>query len=163
MRPEIFTAVTVFADCGRRACFHSSIHAAKLLRVNPPGDPFRKIFLTRDNYDSVIYGRVGSIRAGAIVMQNTQSLNITLPHEMAKIVKDKVASGAYASESDVIQDGLRALQARDAVIERWLQESVVPVFDRVATGDEKLIDASAVFSGLASRYAARKSKKEEAR
>jgi putative addiction module CopG family antidote len=64
-------------------------------------------------------------------------LNINLPHEMAKIIEDKVASGAYASESGVIQDGLRALQARDAIIERWLQESVVPVFDRVAAGDEK--------------------------
>lgn len=82
---------------------------------------------------------------------------------MAKIVKDKVASGAYASESDVIQDGLRALQARDAVIERLLQELIVPVFDRVATGDEKLIDAGDVFSGLASRYGTRKSKEEEAR
>jgi putative addiction module CopG family antidote len=93
-------------------------------------------------------------------MQNTQSLNITLPQEMAKIVKDKVASGTYASESDVIQDGLRALQARDAIIECWLQESVVPIFDRVATGDEKLVEASEVFSGLASRYGTRKSKKK---
>jgi antitoxin ParD1/3/4 len=120
------------------------------------------ILLTPDIMNRLFMG-VGSIRVGAIVIQNTQSLNMTLPHEMAKIVEDKVASGAYASESDVIQDGLRALQARDAVIERWLQESVVPVFDRVATGDEKLVDSSEVFSGLTSRYGARKSKKEEAR
>jgi hypothetical protein len=51
------------------------------------------------------------------------------------------------------------LQARDAAIEHWLRESVVPVFDRVATGEEKLVDASEVFSGLTSRYRARKSKK----
>jgi hypothetical protein len=44
-------------------------------------------------------------------------------------------------------------------IERWLHESVVPVFDRVAAGEEKLIDASEVFSGLESRYRARKSDK----
>ena len=29
-------------------------------------------------------------------MRKTQSLSITLPHDMAKTVKDKVASGAYA-------------------------------------------------------------------
>lgn len=92
-------------------------------------------------------------------MRNTLSLSITLPHDMAQMVKDKVASGAYASESEVIRDGLRALQARDAAIERWLQESVVPVFDRVMAGDEELFDAADVFSGLESRYRARKSKK----
>jgi putative addiction module CopG family antidote len=78
---------------------------------------------------------------------------------MAQMVKDKVASGSYASESEVIRDGLRALQARDAAIERWLHEAVVPVFDRVAAGEEKLVDAGKVFSGLASRYRARKSRK----
>jgi antitoxin ParD1/3/4 len=92
-------------------------------------------------------------------MRSTQSLSITLPNDMAQMVKDKVASGAYASESEVIRDGLRALQARDAAIERWLHESVVPVFDRVAHGDEKLVDANEVFSGLEARYRARKSKK----
>jgi putative addiction module CopG family antidote len=78
---------------------------------------------------------------------------------MAQMVKDKVASGTYASESEVIREGLRALQARDAVMERWLHESVVPVFDRVASGEEKLVNANEVFSGLESRYRARKSKK----
>ena len=92
-------------------------------------------------------------------MRNTQSLSITLPHDMAQMVKDKVASGSYASESEVIRDGLRALQARDAAVERWLREAVVPVFDRVVRGEEKLIDAQKVFSGLEARYRARKSKK----
>jgi putative addiction module CopG family antidote len=92
-------------------------------------------------------------------MRNTLSLSITLPHEMAQMVKDKVASGAYASESEVIRDGLRALQARDAAVERWLHESVVPVFDRVMAGEEELIDAAEVFSGAEERYQARKSKK----
>jgi hypothetical protein len=44
-------------------------------------------------------------------------------------------------------------------VERWLHGSVVPVFDRVAAGEEKLIDASEVFSGLEPRYRARKSDK----
>jgi len=78
---------------------------------------------------------------------------------MAQMVKDKVASGTYASESEVIRDGLRALQARDAAIERWLHESVVPVFDRVMSGEEKLLDTAEVFSGMESRYRTRKSKK----
>ena len=34
-------------------------------------------------------------------MRKTQSLSITLPREMARMIKDKVASGAYATESEV--------------------------------------------------------------
>lgn len=62
-------------------------------------------------------------------MRTTRSLSITLPNEMAEMVKAKVASGEYASESDVISDGLRTLAERDAVIERWLYEEVAPVYD----------------------------------
>jgi antitoxin ParD1/3/4 len=62
-------------------------------------------------------------------MRTTQQLSITLPLEMAKIVKEKVANGGYASESEVIRDGIRALQERDAAVERWLREEVAPTWD----------------------------------
>jgi antitoxin ParD1/3/4 len=69
-------------------------------------------------------------------MRTTQQLSITLPVEMAKLVKDKVASGAYASESEVVREGLRALQERDMVVERWLREEVVPTYDRYRANAE---------------------------
>ena len=59
-------------------------------------------------------------------MRSTHPLTITLPLEMARMVKAKVASGEYATESEVIRDGLRTLAARDAAIEKWLVEEVVP-------------------------------------
>jgi antitoxin ParD1/3/4 len=59
-------------------------------------------------------------------MRSTRQLSITLPVEMADMVKEKVASGDYASESEVIREGLRTLQERDAAVERWLREQVVP-------------------------------------
>ncbi len=62
-------------------------------------------------------------------MRTTQSLSITLPIDMAEMVKSKVASGEYASESEVIRDGLRGLAARDAVVERWLNEEVAATYD----------------------------------
>jgi len=64
-------------------------------------------------------------------MRSTQPLSITLPHEMAQMVKAKVASGEYATESEVIRDGLRVLAARDAAVEKWLREEVAPTYDRV--------------------------------
>jgi len=62
-------------------------------------------------------------------MRKTQSLNITLPRDMAKVVKDKVASGDYATESEVIRDGLRALSERNAALENWLRTEGVARYD----------------------------------
>ncbi|WP_439862904.1 ribbon-helix-helix domain-containing protein [Pseudomonas antarctica] len=59
-------------------------------------------------------------------MRSTQQMSITLPIEMATLVKAKVASGEYASESEVIRDGLRALVARDRAMEDWLRDEVIP-------------------------------------
>ena len=59
-------------------------------------------------------------------MRTTQQFSITLPHEMARLVRDKVASGEYATESEVLREGLRALSARDDAVERWLRDEVVP-------------------------------------
>jgi antitoxin ParD1/3/4 len=71
-------------------------------------------------------------------MRTTQSLSITLPHEMAQMVKAKVSSGEYASESEVIRDGLRTLAARDAAVEKWLIEEVVPTLDAMKAGAKTL-------------------------
>jgi putative addiction module CopG family antidote len=40
---------------------------------------------------------------------------------MAKKVKARVASGAYESASEVVREGLRALEAQEAALEEWLK------------------------------------------
>ena len=45
--------------------------------------------------------------------QNAEKLSITLPAEMAKLVREKVSSGAYGSNSEVIREALRGWLARD--------------------------------------------------
>jgi putative addiction module CopG family antidote len=62
-------------------------------------------------------------------MRTTQQLSVTLPNDMAAQVKAKVASGEYASESEVIRDGLRALQAQDRALEHWLRTEAVAAYD----------------------------------
>ena len=49
-------------------------------------------------------------------MRTTQQFSITLPHEMAEMVRTRVESGEYASESEVIRDGLRALEMHDRAL-----------------------------------------------
>jgi putative addiction module CopG family antidote len=85
-------------------------------------------------------------------MRNTQPLSITLPHEMAAMVKAKVSSGAYASESEVIRDGLRILQARDAALEKWLLDEVVKSYDEFAADPGAGIPASEVMARLRAAY-----------
>ena len=62
-------------------------------------------------------------------MRSTQQFSVTLPHEMAALVRAKVASGEYASESEVIRDGLRALGARDRALDDWLRQRALPAYD----------------------------------
>lgn len=62
-------------------------------------------------------------------MRTTRQLSITLPNEMADIVRAKVASGEYASESEVIREGLRALSARERALDDWLRQQALPAYD----------------------------------
>lgn len=70
-------------------------------------------------------------------MRSTQQMSITLPHEMADLVKRRVASGDYASESEVIREGLRALQEREAAVENWLKTEVSAAYDAHKANPEK--------------------------
>jgi putative addiction module CopG family antidote len=87
-------------------------------------------------------------------MRKTQSLSITLPREMAKLVKDKVASGAYATESEVIREGLRALGERDAVLEQWLRTEGVARYDAYHRNPQDR-PAAKVFARLRQHHAKR--------
>ncbi len=42
-------------------------------------------------------------------MRSTKQFSVTLPNEMAQMVKTKISSGEYAGESEVIRDGAHAL------------------------------------------------------
>jgi antitoxin ParD1/3/4 len=86
-------------------------------------------------------------------MRTTQSLSITLPHEMAQMVKAKVSSGEYASESEVIRDGLRTLAARDAAVEKWLIEEVVPTLDAMKADPSQLLSADEAWARLSAHMA----------
>ena len=47
-------------------------------------------------------------------MRTTRQLSITLPNDMADALRERVSRGEYASESEAVREGLRALFARDS-------------------------------------------------
>lgn len=82
-------------------------------------------------------------------MRSTQQFSITLPNELAELVKDKVQSGEYASESEVIREGLRALQQHERAIEKWLREEVAATYDATKVDPTQVVSATHVRSRLA--------------
>lgn len=88
-------------------------------------------------------------------MRSTQQFSVTLPNEMAADVRAKVASGEYASESEVIRDGLRALRARDNAVDRWLRNEVVPAYAALKADPARGSTLNEARDALAARHALR--------
>src|SRR5260370_41814428 len=89
-------------------------------------------------------------------MRTTQQFSIPLPLDMAEVVERKIKSGAYASVSEVVRDGVRALLERDAAVERWLREEVVPGHQEYLRNAAKGGPAAAILARIKGRRAARK-------
>lgn len=85
-------------------------------------------------------------------MRTTQQFSITLPNEMADIVKTKVAAGEYATESEVIRDGLRALIARDRAVENWLLQEVGPAYDALKADPARAVTVGQVRAMIAAEH-----------
>jgi antitoxin ParD1/3/4 len=85
-------------------------------------------------------------------MRSTQQLSITLPNEMADLIRAKVATGEYATESEVIRDGLRALLARDRAVEGWLREQVAPAYDALKTDPSRAVSVDDVRIRLSAEH-----------
>jgi antitoxin ParD1/3/4 len=86
-------------------------------------------------------------------MSTTEKRTFSLPPEHAAFIDAKVKSGCYASGSEVVRAGLRALQERDEAVERWLRDEVASAYDAVKAGHSKTHPASAVFDEIRSRHA----------
>ena len=85
-------------------------------------------------------------------MRSTQQFSITLPHELAETAKAKVAAGEYATESEVIRDGLRVLLTRDRIVEDWLLEDVAAAYDALKADPTQAVSVEAVKARLSAAY-----------
>ncbi|MDR3727004.1 MAG: type II toxin-antitoxin system ParD family antitoxin [Terracidiphilus sp.] len=85
-------------------------------------------------------------------MRTTRQFSITLPHEMAEMVRAKVDSGEYASESEVIRDGLRALQQHERALDAFLREQVAPAYDAIKADPSRAVSVEKVRASLAAAH-----------
>ncbi len=76
-------------------------------------------------------------------------MTITLPPQLEKRIREKVASGTYPSPNDVLQESLRLLDERDRK-RAALRADIQVGIDQLDRGEG--IDADVVFSELHSKY-----------
>ena len=88
-------------------------------------------------------------------MPASRSISITLPDAEADAVSALVRSGRYRSESDVVRDGLRALDERERAVEGWLSGSVATEYAAWERGSLESVDLSEFRDELARERATR--------
>lgn len=91
-------------------------------------------------------------------MSAPKTATVTLPFDTVEILRARVASGGYASEGDVVREGLLALEAQDERIEHWLRTDGVDRYDAwrstpddVLTPDEVRYQMDLLAANLRSR------------
>jgi len=88
-------------------------------------------------------------------MTTVEKRTISLPAEHAAYIDEMVGSGSYATASEVVRAGLRALQERDAAVENWLKEDVAATYDAMKADPSRGLSASQVFDEIRAAHAAR--------
>jgi len=81
---------------------------------------------------------------------------VVLPEEFGNFVDEKLSSGAYKTDAEVVTAALLALREKDDDIRRWLTEDVAAAYDDLEAHPERAIPASDVFAALATHHAKRR-------
>ena len=91
-------------------------------------------------------------------MPAVEKRTFSLPSAQARYVDALVETGTYATASEVIRAGLRALQERDAAVGRWLLDEVVPVHDAMQRDPGRDISAEDVRTAMRAHHQERRTR-----
>lgn len=81
-------------------------------------------------------------------MHPSRQINITLPVDLADALEEKVRSGQFASKSEAIREGLRALETQDSNLENWLTQTVGPAYDAIKANPARSIHPNRILARL---------------
>ena len=81
-----------------------------------------------------------------------ERIHVVLEDEaVIAFVREKVRSGEYASESEVVREALETLRLDAEELERWESEVVGPAYDRAVADPSSLISAEQLERNLETR------------
>ncbi len=89
-------------------------------------------------------------------MPQTATLQITLSAEEVAFVKQRVASGEFSSESEVLSTGVQRLAEEAAHQARWEQDVLIPIIDRFQKNPDSSVPIEEVERDLEARRPERK-------
>jgi antitoxin ParD1/3/4 len=92
-------------------------------------------------------------------MPATEQFTITLPTELVELIRSKVASGEYVSESEYVETKLREKfdlpDTDDPELEQWLKTVGVARYDAYDANPNDVYTADEILKSLQSRLASR--------
>jgi antitoxin ParD1/3/4 len=84
-------------------------------------------------------------------MPQVPTLHITLSPDALKYVQNKVSNGEYASESDLLNESVVAMQEHEAELEAWFREVGAPAYARFLADPTTAIPIEKVMENLEAR------------
>ena len=80
-------------------------------------------------------------------MSALREIRILVPENVESLLRRKMETGNYASEAELIADGLAAIEDRDDAVEQWLANDVAHAYDRWQV-DRRSFSLDEAFEGL---------------
>lgn len=81
-------------------------------------------------------------------MTNVSKRTFSLTKQQSDYLDFAVASGGYASGSELIREGIRMLQERDTRFQKWLVAEVGPVYDEWVANPDDVLSLDQAFGEL---------------
>lgn len=88
-------------------------------------------------------------------MPTIEKRTVSLPSDQTAFIDAKVKAGDYASASEVVRAGLRALKERDEAVERWLNGEVAASYDAMKADPSRAIAIDDAFASVRARHTER--------
>lgn len=93
-------------------------------------------------------------------MPGTEKMSITLTPELVAMINDAVATGNYASTSEVIREALRDWRRKQLVYQQQLQEVRQLWNEAVQSGPGQFRDIEELIQEAETRFQAQKSRRD---
>jgi antitoxin ParD1/3/4 len=82
-------------------------------------------------------------------MSENRDLTVTVSAELVRRVRERVAADEYASESDVIREGLKLLLGDDPAFEAWLRTEAAAAYDALVADPSRALSIDEARGNLA--------------